>query len=111
MYNYNMFNNSFMGYYVNDYSEVLNYAAPTNGSPILFANLNEGLLWSKKIIDGTPVVQPYRIMPINQEGQPQQTIKQSTSIDEKLDTLITLLLKKEGGNESTDATTNATKST
>ena len=104
MYNFNMFNNSFMGYYVDSYNDVLNYAAPTDGSPVLFANLQEGLLWSKKMINGIPMIQPYRIMPINQEGTPKAP--QSTT-DEKLDTLINLLLKKEGTNESTGSTANA----
>ena len=92
MYNFNMFNNSFIGYYVGDYSEVLNYAAPSDGSSILFANLEQGLIWSKKLINGQTYIQPYRILPINNESKPPE-IKDTK--EDKLDKLIEILLRRE----------------
>lgn len=88
---YNIFNNSFIGYYIDNYNDVLNYAAPTDGSAVLFANLNEGMMWSKKIINGVPYVQPYRLMPINNEGRPPEVINTVSTTDQKLDKLIELL--------------------
>ena len=107
MYNFNLFNNnSFIGYYVNDYSDVLNYAAPSDGSAILFANLDQGLVWSKKFIHGQTYIQPYRIIPINNESKPPEQVKQQTT-DEKLDQLLTILLRRE--NESTGNDEHVTK--
>ena len=65
---YSNFDNSFTGYYVNDYSEVLNMVAPVNGSAVLFANLDKGKLWSKKIIQGQAFIQEYEIRPVNNSG-------------------------------------------
>ena len=106
MYNFNLFSNSFLGYYVNDYSEVLNYAAPSDGTSILFANLDQGLIWSKKLINGQSYIQPYRIIPINNESKPPEPVPSST--DEKLDKLLDILLRRE--NESTIRTEHASKS-
>ena len=107
MYNFNLFNNnSFIGYYINDYNDVLNYAAPSDGSAILFANLDQGLIWSKKLINGQSYIQPYRIIPINNESKPPEQVKQQTT-DEKLDQLLTILLRRE--NESTGNDEHASK--
>lgn len=97
MYNFNLFSNSFIGYYVNDYSDVLNYAAPSDGSSILFANLEQGLIWSKKFIQGQTYIQPYRIIPINNETKAPDIPKETK--EDKLDKLIEILLRRE--NEST----------
>ena len=67
-------NESFIGYYVSDYNEVVNIAAPMNGSPILFANLEQGCLWSKKMINGQTYIQPYKLEPINNVGVPKQPL-------------------------------------
>lgn len=101
MYNFNLFNNSFIGYYVNDYSEVLNYAAPSDGTSILFANLEQGLIWSKKFIQGQTYIQPYRIIPINNESKPPETAK-TVSTEDKLDQLLTLLLRRENESAGND---------
>jgi hypothetical protein len=77
---------------------VLNYAAPTDGTSILFANLDQGLIWSKKFIQGQTYIQPYRIIPINNETKPPEDKPKATTED-KLDQLLTLLLRRE--NEST----------
>ena len=71
--NYNYFNpynsvNIFTGRYVDNYGEVINTPAPANGEAMIFVNLDSGTLWSKKIISGTPVIQPYTIKPIYQEN-------------------------------------------
>jgi len=107
MYNFNLFNNSFIGYYVGDYNEVLNYAAPSDGSAILFANLEQGLIWSKKLINGQSYIQPYRIIPINNESKPPEPVKQTTT-DEKLDQVLTILLRRESESAGNDE--HATKS-
>jgi len=65
-----------MGYYVLDYSSVLNTPAPSNGTAILFANLEQGLMWSKKNINGQSYIQAYSISPINTEGSPKEPQKQ-----------------------------------
>lgn len=72
-YLYNSARNSFIGYYVNDYTEVLNTAVPTNGEATIFADLEKNMIWSKKLIGNTPCVQAYRITPIYQDGQKPQT--------------------------------------
>lgn len=92
MYNYGFNDNSFLGYYISDYSEVLNAPAPTNGTAILFANLEQGMLWSKKIIQGQAYIQGYKIAPINLEGAPKSNDDIIKQIMERLD-------KLEGGND------------
>ena len=95
---YNFFTNSFAGYCIDNYNDVLNYAAPSDRSAVIFANLNEGMLWSKKLINGIPYIQPYRLIPINNEGKPPEPI-QKLSTDEKLDKLIDILTRRELNNE------------
>jgi hypothetical protein len=94
--------NSFVGYYVNDYSEVLNTAVPSNGDAILFANLDSGMLWSKKIVNNIPTIQPYSITPIFQEAtRPQVPTNNNTEIMEMLKSLSAEIEKLKGGtNES-----------
>lgn len=42
-YGFSMQNNDFIGKYVSSYDEVLNSAAPINGSAIIFADLYESI--------------------------------------------------------------------
>ena len=74
--------NSFVGYYVSSYNDVLNMAVPSNGSPVLFADLTNGMLWSKKIIQGIPTIQPYRIQPVYQEIQKPAENRTTDMMDE-----------------------------
>ena len=100
-YNYNpyMFNNSFVGYYVNDYNEVLNTAVPSNGDAVLFANLDSGMIWAKKIVNNIPTIQPYSITPIFQEAtrQPAPTNNNSDIMD-MLKSMQAEIEKLKGGN-------------
>lgn len=41
---YGVGNDTFIGYYVNDYNDVINMPAPSNGQSVLFANLDSGML-------------------------------------------------------------------
>ena len=65
MYNYYGLDNSFMGYYVSSYEQVLNMAVPTNGQAVLFADLDKGKIYSKKIMNGSSYIQEYDIRPVN----------------------------------------------
>jgi hypothetical protein len=92
-------NNSFVGYYVNDYNEVLNTAVPSNGDAILFANLEQGMIWSKKIINNIPTIQPFKIIPIYQEVQKQpEPITNSIDVMEELKAMRAEIAKLKGGN-------------
>ena len=51
--------------YVNDYQEVVNYPTPADGNAILFFNLDKGILWSKKFINGSNSIQAFTISPLN----------------------------------------------
>jgi hypothetical protein len=94
--------NSFVGYYVTDYSEVLNTAVPSNGDAVLFANLDSGMLWSKKIVNNIPTIQPYSITPIFQEATRQSVpTNNNTEIMDMLKSMQTEIEKLKGGkNES-----------
>ena len=88
---------SFIGYYVNDYNEVLNMAVPSNGQSVLFANLDSGMLWSKKIINGVPVIQPYHIQAIYQEAsKPQEAVNNSPDIMKELEAMKAEIAKLKG---------------
>lgn len=100
---YNYFNgNSFVGYYVNDYNEVLNTAVPSNGDAVLFANLDQGMIWSKKIVNNIPTIQPFSITPIFQEATRQSApINNNPEIMEMLKSMQTEIEKLKGDkNES-----------
>lgn len=96
-YYYNTSTNNFIGYYVGDYNEVLNTAVPSNGEAVLFANLDQGMIWSKKIINNMPTIQPFKIIPIYQEVQKQpELINNSTDILEELKAMKADLAKLKG---------------
>jgi hypothetical protein len=91
-------NNSFTGYYVNDYNEVLTTSVPTTGSAVIFANLEQGMIWSKKLVNGIPTIQPYKIIPIYQEPQKQpEVINNSTDLMEELKAMKAEIAKLKGG--------------
>ena len=64
------FGSTFVGYYVTNYQDVLNSPAPITGEPVLFANLDHGVLYSKKLVNGRAFVQAYSIAPVNSTGYP-----------------------------------------
>lgn len=51
--------------YVNDYQEVVNTPTSADGNATLFVNLEQGIIWSKKFINGTNSIQAFRISPLN----------------------------------------------
>ena len=101
-YYYSTGHNSFIGYYVGDYNEVLNTAVPSNGEAVLFANLDQGMIWSKKIINNMPTIQPFKIIPIYQEVQKQpEPVNNSSDIMEELKAMKAELAKLKGGKDET----------
>lgn len=65
-----MNNNNFVGYYVNSYDDVMNAPVPLNGSPVIFVDLSQGILWSKKMVNNQAYVQQYSIAPVVNLGEP-----------------------------------------
>ena len=51
--------------YVNDYNDVVNYPTPADGNAVLFFNLDKGILWSKKFVNGSNSIQAFTIAPLN----------------------------------------------
>jgi hypothetical protein len=91
--------NSFVGHYINDYSEVLNTAVPMNGEAVLFANLEQGMIWSKKMVNGVPNIQPFKLLPLYQEVQKQtEPINNSPDILAELKAMKMEIEKLKGGN-------------
>lgn len=93
--NYFYNDNSFLGYYVGDYNTVLQTPVPSTGAATLFANLEENIIYSKKIVNGVPCIQSYKLTPI---------IKESTDNEELLKRIKTLENIIKGGNNGHDAT-------
>lgn len=57
-------------HYVNDYSEVEKAQVNMNGTAELF--IGEGIMWSKKLINGQPYVDAFNFTKINNVGQPKE---------------------------------------
>lgn len=51
--------------YVQDYQQVINYPTPADGKAMLFINLDKGIGWSKKFVNGTNVIQSFTINLLN----------------------------------------------
>lgn len=51
---------SFIGYYTDDYNKVLSSPVPPNQA-IVFVDLAHGMLYSKKMVGMTPMIQPYKL--------------------------------------------------
>ena len=51
--------------YVQDYDQVVNYPTPADGNAVLFFNLDKGILWSKKFVNGSNSIQAFTIAPLN----------------------------------------------
>ena len=84
--------------YVNDYQEVVNYPTPADGNAVLFFNLDKGILWSKKFVNGANSIQAFAISPLNNvsnEGMTNPTPKEENPIEEpKSDEIIDNLLNR-----------------
>lgn len=70
--------------YVKDYQEVVNYPTSADGKATMF--IGNGIMWSKKIMDGKNCIQAYSFAPMNevqaqpqQDNQTQQTIQPNIS--------------------------------
>ena len=59
--------------YVKDYQDVVNYPTSADGKATIF--IGNGIIWSKKIMDGKNCIQAYSFSPINDN----QTSTQSTN--------------------------------
>lgn len=64
----NQNNNKFVGMYVENEAEVLNAQIPADGTAMLF--VGNGIMWSKKFVNGQPYISTYRFEPINNVGEP-----------------------------------------
>ena len=70
--------------YVADYQDVVNYPTSADGLATLFVNLDKGLLWSKKFINGQNAIQTYSITPINNLTSENQIDKESSKDEDNL---------------------------
>ena len=84
--------------YVNDYQEVVNYPTPADGNAVLFFNLDKGILWSKKFVNGANSIQAFAISPLNSvsnEGITTPTPNEEKAVIEpKNDEIIDNLLNR-----------------
>ena len=64
----NMNSKRFNGMYVDSEQEVLNAQVPADGTPMLF--VGNGVMWSKKFINGQPYISTFSFSPINNVGEP-----------------------------------------
>lgn len=51
--------------YAQDYQQVVSYPTPADGKATLFINLDKGIGWSKKFVNGTNVIQSFTISFLN----------------------------------------------
>lgn len=64
----NINNKRFNGMYVDNEQEVLNAQIPADGTPMLF--VGNGVMWSKKFVNGQPYISTFSFSPINNVGEP-----------------------------------------
>ena len=67
--------------YVKDYQDVVNYPTSADGKATIF--IGNGIMWSKKILDGKNCIQAYSFAPIN-DNQPTQSEQPKSEINEAL---------------------------
>lgn len=92
---FNFSNDTFVGQYVNSYDDVISTPCPFNGQPVICADLNSMMLYSKKNVNGIPVIQPYKLTPLYQEAT-----KPKTTENDTLSMILNRLDKLEGLYES-----------
>ena len=84
--------------YVNDYNDVVNYPTPADGNAVLFFNLDKGILWSKKFVNGANSIQAFAIYPLNNvsnEGMVNNTSQEEKPIESpKTDQIIDNMLSR-----------------
>lgn len=71
--------------YVKDYQDVTNYPTSADGKATIF--IGNGIMWSKKIMDGKNCIQAYSFAPIN-ETPVQQNNEPINTKDEIKDALL-----------------------
>ena len=89
--------------YVQDYQEVVNYPTPADGNAVLFFNLDNGILWSKKFVNGSNSIQAFTIAPLNSVGNDNAEAKpkndnislESPKNDEIIDNILTRMTSLE----------------
>lgn len=59
--------------FVNDYSEVENYPVPADGRAVLIFINGQNVYYSKKLVNGQPMLQAFNYMPINMNGSVDNT--------------------------------------
>ena len=64
----NINNKRFNGVYVDSEQEVLKAQVPADGTPMLF--VGNGVMWSKKFVNGQPYISTFSFSPINNVGEP-----------------------------------------
>lgn len=100
--------------YVNDYNDVVSYPTPSDGNAMLFVNLDRGLLWSKKFVNGSNSIQTFTIQPYNtvstepvveQHREDSRTVEME-KILERLDRLENEHIRKASSTKSANTKTN-----
>lgn len=105
---------------VNSYDEVKNVQCPSNGKPIIVIDEANGVLYSKKFVDGQEYIKGFNLAPIENKSESQETPKTNAPasennnpldlIMEKLNNIENRLSKVEGVEQNVN-TANATEST
>lgn len=77
-------------YYVNDYNDVATTPTPQDGTASLFVNLDRGVLWSKKFVNGANNIQAFSIQPLNEFGSqiPQPVVSEPQQSSSSLDDIM-----------------------
>lgn len=99
---------------VHDYSEVVQTPVPISGTPMLFFCFEQGIFWSKKIVDGQPRIQPFTFNPLsNAQEQKQPTeMPETKENDEPINSnILSVLLDKIEALETTVANLTPPKDT
>lgn len=63
--------------YVKDYQDVVNYPTSADGKATIF--IGNGIIWSKKIMDGKNCIQAYSFSPINDNQNSIQSTNENVS--------------------------------
>ena len=72
--------------YVKDYQDVVNYPTSADGKATIF--IGNGIMWSKKIMDGKNCIQAYSFAPINDTQTNQSTQENFSQPDDIRDSLL-----------------------
>lgn len=90
MFNYSP-QNQFLGYYITSEQELNMLACPMNGEAILCVNMDTGKMYSKKMINGIPVINTFEFKAVEAKDLNKEIEELKAEI---------LRLKEEKNNES-----------